>query len=223
MTDDITVRRTWEDMEWLWEERDRGAANAVCAFDSFCLCLVEGEDAPDIAGAVDRGTMDFGELTEAGYAEDWDPSRLPVGRVQLNGWTVFYEVNGFAGVDAALMGPVTVGRRAYGLWHSGGIMRNTLSVFDDGHRVLTVEPDLPSTLVVDRDRPDLTDGLVTCLEDAGFLLDAAGDTDPDEILDHNMPAALAFLVNGTGVDLTPELVRSLTFTVTTVDAGGTGR
>lgn len=211
--------KTWEDMEWLWEERRVGGDLGVCVFDSFCLCLVEGEEIPEIVGAVDRGTMDFRELFDASY-EDWDPSQLLVGRAQVDGWTVLYEVNGFAGVENRLIEPLTEGRRAVALWHSSGNMHNALSVYSDGRCVLAVEPDMPSSLAVDRSRQDLTDGLVSRLEDAGFLIDVAGDTDPDEIMDHNVPASLAFMANESGLDVTPDLIRSLTFTVTAVDASG---
>lgn len=222
MTADALTPKSWEDMEWFWDEQEPDGSQADHAFGSFCLCLVEGEDAPDMAGAVTPGTMSFNKLSEHSY-EDWDPSRLLVGRAQLDGWTMFYEVNGFAGVENTLMEPITAGRRAYSLWHSAGNMHNTLSVFDDGRCVLTVEPDMPSSLVVDWERGALADDLVTRLENTGFLTDAAGDEDPDEIMDRNMPASLAFLANETGTDITPALVRSATFAVTTVDAEGTGR
>ncbi|WP_417288092.1 hypothetical protein, partial [Corynebacterium variabile] len=52
-----------------------------------------------------------------------------------------------------------------------------------------------SSLTVDRSRQELTDGLVLRLEYSGFLVDAAGGTDPDETMDHNVALRLSECVN----------------------------
>lgn len=77
-----------------------------------------------------------------------------------------------------------------------------------------------SSLTVDRSRQELTDGLVPRLEYSGFLVDAAGGTDPDETMDHNVPASLASMANETGVEVTPDWIRSLALAVTAVDTSG---
>lgn len=77
-----------------------------------------------------------------------------------------------------------------------------------------------SSLTVDRSRQELTDGLVSRLEYSGFLVDAAGGTDPDETMDHNVPASLASMANETGVEVTPDWIRSLALAVTAVDTSG---
>lgn len=77
-----------------------------------------------------------------------------------------------------------------------------------------------ASLTVDRSRQELTDGLLSRLEYSGFLVDAAGGTDPDETMDHNVPASLAFMANETGVEVMPDWIRSLAFAVTAVDASG---
>lgn len=202
---------TYED--YLWTE-DAGTAGE---FQAFCLALVEDANVDDVIVQLpliaDLGPMNFREELRFRSYDNWDPERLLVGLLQLDSWTALFEVNGFVGVTAQIVLPMSRGRRIVSHHYSDGNGSGTFKIYEDGRLAASFEPTVG---IVDlwTDDPEMSTTLATMMRESGF------DQAPDDHLQagrqHNRAAAFALMERLTGVRLEPTTIADATFTVVRV-------
>ncbi|OUC75816.1 DUF6461 domain-containing protein [Gordonia lacunae] len=199
---------TYED--YLWTEGGGTAGE----FQAFCLALVENADVEEVATQLpvieDLGVMGFpGELRFRSY-DDWNEKRLLVGLFQMGSWTAMFEVNGFAGMTAELMIPLSKGRRIVSHHYSDGNGSGSFRLYEDGRLTANFNPTRGIYDLQARDRETLT----SLMQASGF--DQAPVDHPLEGRQHNRAATLALMERLTGVRLEPRTIADARFAVVRV-------
>ena len=135
------------DYEWTQDDRHG-------TFTSYCLTFVENATVEEVVEAlpvVDHlgilNYVNFLERTES----DWDEASAAVGFVQIGDAAVMYEFAGSVGVTPELMEPISRGRRILAHHYDDETEDGSFVVFDDGARVLDIDPDDPGS---ETDGPD---------------------------------------------------------------------
>ena len=129
------------DYEWTQDDRHG-------TFTSYCLTFISDATVEEVVEAlpvVDHlgilNYVNFLERTES----DWDEASAAVGFVQIGDAAVMYEFAGSVGVTPELMEPISRGRRILAHHYDDEAEHGSFVVFDDGERVLDIDPDDPES------------------------------------------------------------------------------
>jgi hypothetical protein len=180
---------------------------------AYCLTLVSDLTPEGLIAAL--GTAPNGvvvgvkQLVKPSYRL-WDTpeagSRLLVGVGGFGPWAVMAEANGYVGVTAERMRPISRGRHVVSHYVDVNAV-DRFAWWADGETRLDFEPLVPQ---LPADVPaDLRQQVV----DAGIVLDG----DDDEF--HQTEAAFALAERLTGVRITPDLLTRMMFATAVVDLG----
>ncbi|MET7483718.1 DUF6461 domain-containing protein [Streptomyces sp. NPDC005538] len=197
----MTRMTTADDYTWLEEQY-------ASLMEAYCVTLVRGITPEELLkelgaepGLRVKGVADlYAPTYEAWTEHNGDP--LFVGAAAVGTWSLMVEHNGYVGITAETMLPVSRGRTVVSHF------RNINAVdhfywFEDGHIRLHFEP----LFAYERDGSH-EDELLTEMRESGFDLSADDDRD----YQRHTEAAFALAHRLTGVRLTPELFASLEFT-----------
>lgn len=199
---------TYED--YLWTESGGTAGE----FQAFCLALVENADVEEVAAELpvieDLGEMGFPEGLRFRSYDDWNEQRLLVGLVQMGSWTAMFEVNGFAGITAELMTPLSKGRQIVSHHYSDGNGSGSFRLYEDGRLTANFNPTRGIYDLQARDPETLT----SLMQASGF--DQAPVDHPLEGRQHNRAATFALMERLTGVRLEPRTIADARFAVVRV-------
>lgn len=170
----------------------------------YCMTLVRGlspTEALDRIGGEQldsrtglRAFIDFAERNSPWSGRE--DKRFGVGAVQLDGWVLLVEWNGFLGVTADAIRPLSAGTRVVSHYKNVDA-EDRFCWMEDGDLRLRFEPLFP----YHRDGSD-ADGLIEVMRDVGF--DLRDDEDRDYEL--HTEAAFALAEHLTGVRVTQELL-----------------
>lgn len=196
--------------DYLWTEGGGTAGE----FQAFCLALVENSDVDEVAAQLpvieDLGEMGFsGELRFRSY-DDWNENRLLVGLVQMGSWTAMFEVNGFAGMTAELMIPLSRGRRVVSHYYSDATGRGSFHLYEDGR----LTANFGTSLGIYDLHADAPETLTSLMQASGF--DQAPADHPMDGRQYNRAAAFALMERLTGVRLEPRTIADARFAVVRV-------
>jgi uncharacterized protein DUF6461 len=171
---------------------------------AYCLTLVEGLDRAEALQRIkaDPSERVAGVINFSRYAADnssWHSgSRFVIGAVQLEGWTLLVEWNGFLGVTQEVIRPLSAGTRVVS--HCRNVdAEDRFCWMEDGDLRLRFEPLFP----YHRDGSD-PDVLLEVMEQVGFDLRDIEDRD----FELHTEAAFALAEHLTGVKLTQKLLDS---------------
>jgi hypothetical protein len=199
---------TAEDYSWWGQWRPSWA-------EAHCVTLVSDATVEDVvdslrAHAVARvqGIDALYERVVEDWPEDYDPFTAKIGIADIgHGWVLVAEINGYAGVTEALIGPVSSGRTVVS--HFGNV--NAVHRFQwwhDGRLLVDFDPMFPT----ERYGSD-PDALAEHIGGGGILVDA----EPEDINDVDLSAAAFALAERiTGVACTPEMFERSDSLVATV-------
>jgi hypothetical protein len=171
-------------------------------YEAYCLTLVRGLGRSDALARIDAeptGSV-FGLMNFINYAYDnasWRTgSPFPIGAVELDGWTLLVEANGFLGVTAAVIRPLSAGTRVVSHYRNVDA-EDRFCWMDDGELRLQFEPLFP--YIREGSEPD---SLIDVMRQVGFDLRNIEDHD----YELHTEAAFALAEHLTGVRLTYELL-----------------
>ncbi|TCO47789.1 hypothetical protein EV646_105346 [Kribbella antiqua] len=171
----------------------------------YCLTLVQGIDPGEALRRLDAepseratGSRDFTRFAERSHpwAAHRNDGRFGIGAVQLEGWTLLLEWNGFLGVTPEVIRPLSAGTRVVS-HHRNVDAEDRFCWMEDGDLRLKFEPLFP----FHRSGSD-PDGLLDVMERIGFDLRDIEDRD----FELNTEAAFALAEHLTGVRVTQELL-----------------
>lgn len=199
---------TYED--YLWTEGGGTAGE----FQAFCLALVENADVEEVTAQLpiieELGEMGFPEELRFRSYDDWNEQRLLVGLFQMGSSTAMYEVNGFAGITAELMIPLSKGRRVVSHHYSDATGRGSFRLYEDGRTTANFGTSL-GIYDLQADDPET---LTSLMQASGF--DQAPTDHPLEGRQHNRAAAFALMERLTGARLEPRTIADARFAVVRV-------
>ncbi len=172
--------------------------------EAYCLTLGRGVSGAQLLGrlgAADQPRRITGAaaLTDAAYATQDPGTRSFIGAADAGGgWTLAAEPNGFTGVTAPRMLPVSAGTRIVSHFRNVNAL-DEFCWFEDGAVRLCFEPLGP------RNRTGTeADAHLDLMRQAGFVLDS-GDDEYDGM---QLEASFALAKELTGVRVTPDLLDS---------------
>jgi hypothetical protein len=179
------------------------------------VTLVSDATVEDVVDSLHADAVTRVQGIDALYAcvvEDWpggyDPLAAKIGVANIgHGWVLVAEINGYAGITEALVGPMSAGRTVVS--HFGNV--NAVHRFQwwrDGQLLVDFDPMFPT----DRYGSD-PDALTEHIGGVGILFDA----EPEDIAGVDLSAAgFALAERITGVACTPEMFERSHFLVGTV-------
>ncbi|WP_432105686.1 DUF6461 domain-containing protein [Streptomyces sp. bgisy091] len=198
------VTRTAADYTWFEDDFPDIA-------EAYCFTLVRGLSPGELISRLDgrpetplRGITAVVDATFAQYDLEKGDRQL-VALTTVGPWTLLIEPNGYLGVTEERALPASAGVS----WVSHFVNINALGTFlwaEDRTLRLCFDPMFP-----EERWGAAPDGLLDVMRRTGFHFD---DDDPET--DLSSPAAFALAEHLTGVAITPELLRSTTFTCATV-------
>jgi hypothetical protein len=180
---------------------------------AFCVTFIRNATVPQVIDALPTvGQPDQCDLAALllRSLESWEEigsDNLLVGLVQHGDWVIMYEHNGYIGARSELMQPLSAGREL--VVHHGS-ERSYFFRYVDGDSRTWFE-----TLFASRRNGTAPDELVPLMRQIGGF-----ELEPDEPVKitefHHQEATFALCDTLTGLRLTPQLLRSATFTVAEV-------
>jgi hypothetical protein len=176
--------------------------------EAYCLTLVRGVS-PDtlltgLGAQAAEPVIGVEELTEAGYDawDEYDSDLLLVGVTALGDWTLMVEANGYVGVTAGLIGPLSAGTTVVSHFRNINAVDH-FNWWEDGELRLDFEPLFPA-----QRSGSTPDALLDAMRGAGFDLDDG----PDRVFAHHTEAAFALAEHLTATRLTPAHLAAAPFT-----------
>jgi hypothetical protein len=199
---------TAEDYSWWRQWRPAWA-------EAHCVTLVSDATVEDVIDSLHAHEVTRAQGIDALYervVEDWpgdyDPFAAKIGVADIgHGWVLVAEINGYAGVTEALVGPVSSGRTVVS--HFGNV--NAVHRFQwwrDGLLLVDFDPMFP----MERYGSD-PDALAEYIMGVGIRIDA----EPEDIAGADLSAAgFALAERITGVACTPDMFERSDFLMATV-------
>lgn len=202
---------TFRDYAWVDEDD---------LFGGFCLTFVENASVQDVITGlpvVERlGPMSFETLCDRSH-EAWARAfgpPLTAGLAEVDGWTMMYEANGFAGIANSVVAPLSGGRRVISHYYSDGNGHGRFVYYRDGSRVAEFDPLFAAQELTGAEPADF----VRSMRAVGF--DFRVDEDGGHQADQHFAAVFALCERSIGFPITRELITGETYEVVTVAVPG---